>query len=115
MRQKEVTPFDEVKLRESIDHAIMFATILTPSCTIELSSDPQGGFNRLAIPFMLCPPTMTKGGAIDEGPDVDRFILAFQEIVFAIAQHIEPELIEEVILQAHEHKKEIHEDDSVKP
>ena len=56
-----------------------------------------------------------KGFTKDTGPDVDRFIWAVQEIAFAIAQHIDPEMVEGIVLQTHAHKKEIREGEAGKP
>ena len=88
MRQQTTTPFRDISLTGHVETAIQFATILSTSCSIDLSNDAEGGFNRLVVPFMLCP---EKHG--DSGPAVDDFIETFNMVIFAIAQHIEPTMI----------------------
>ena len=119
-RQRDVTDLYEIGFKDTIEEAIKFATILSGSCAIELSSDPNGGFNRLAIPFMVCPchpsgPTLTQPplswcpATKEEGPDVNFFIKALQETVYAIARQLDPSKIDGIRLEAeaHQHKKEI--------
>ena len=108
-----IPDLDQIDLNYYVRIAIGFSIALLPCVSVEVSANPDGGFNRVAIPIIGFYKQWVKDcwGKWREGdtmPDVETFVQALQVIVYAFALDVgDMSMTEAISLKTMHHKLDL--------